>query len=297
PARNLVFNIPDTNPGATVRVFANGVQIGSAVASGANTVVTSNGSLTLADGVYSITATQQDSGQAVSPMSVAGSITIDTAAPLASFAAVAPDPRVTNVESINVTFDEPVSGLVLSDILLTRNGSPLMLTGASLSGSGQHYTVSGLSSLTAPKGNYAISLVASPAAADIAGNGAGVSFVSNWSKFILGDMNDDGAVNNLDIAPFVQALTSPASYAAAFPQVPMPLVGDINSDGAVNNLDIAPFVALLTGARPQATTLTTQNTRTPMRVPTRPVTNVFGSTEIAAGALRSATPVRSTVLV
>lgn len=297
PARNLVFNIPNTNAGATVRVFANGVEIGSAVAAGANTVVTSNGSLTLADGTYAITATQQGAGQAVSPLSVAGSITIDSAAPQASFAAVSPNPRVTNVGSIDLTFNESVNGLVLSDILLIRNGSPVTLTGASLSGSGQNFTISGLSDLTAPKGNYAISLIANPAGADVAGNGAVVSFVSNWSKFILGDMNDDGAVNNLDIAPFVQALTSPTAYAASFPQVPMPLVGDINNDGAVNNLDIAPFVALLTGGRPEASTVPPQTARLPQRAPTRPPMGVFSDTDLGSGSTSSGGAVRSSVLV
>jgi len=71
----------------------------------------------------------------------------------------------------------------------------------------------------------------------------------SWGKFILGDMNDDGQVNNQDIAPFVLALTNPQDFAQQYPQVPMPLVGDVNADGTMNNQDIAPFVALLTGGR------------------------------------------------
>jgi hypothetical protein len=58
-----------------------------------------------------------------------------------------------------------------------------------------------------------------------------------------GDVNLDGSVNNLDIAPFVAALTrtpgptGPAGYAA-----------DADGDGRLTNLDIGPFVALLTRA-------------------------------------------------
>lgn len=64
-----------------------------------------------------------------------------------------------------------------------------------------------------------------------------------------GDLNGDGVVNNLDIAPFVLALTNPAGYAEQYPGISAPQIGDLNGDGAFNNLDIAPFVALLTGDR------------------------------------------------
>ncbi|HMO26712.1 MAG TPA: dockerin type I domain-containing protein, partial [Tepidisphaeraceae bacterium] len=82
---------------------------------------------------------------------------------------------------------------------------------------------------------------------------SGVSEVSRAYKvYIPGDLNVDGFVNNLDIAPFVQLLTSPGTFAASYPDTPAE-AGDINDDGMVNNLDIAPFVALLTGSRPTAT--------------------------------------------
>jgi hypothetical protein len=58
----------------------------------------------------------------------------------------------------------------------------------------------------------------------------------------VGDVNEDGALNNQDIAPFVSLLTSstPLRPDQAF-------LADVNADGIVNNQDIAPFVALLTG--------------------------------------------------
>ena len=68
--------------------------------------------------------------------------------------------------------------------------------------------------------------------------------------FVVGDVNGDGVVNNLDIAPFVLGLTNPSAFQAQFPYVTLNIAGDVNNDGAVNNLDIAPFVALLTGGRP-----------------------------------------------
>ncbi|HMO27180.1 MAG TPA: hypothetical protein PKB10_13025, partial [Tepidisphaeraceae bacterium] len=70
---------------------------------------------------------------------------------------------------------------------------------------------------------------------------------------VRGDTNLDGAFNNLDIAGFVQILTSPVSFAANLADIETSdlwLIGDFNGDGVVNNLDIAPFVAGLTGGRP-----------------------------------------------
>ncbi len=51
-----------------------------------------------------------------------------------------------------------------------------------------------------------------------------------------GDVNRDGNVDILDVAPFVDAITGDFDCAA-----------DVNGDGAVDILDVAPFVALLTG--------------------------------------------------
>lgn len=55
--------------------------------------------------------------------------------------------------------------------------------------------------------------------------------------FLLGDVNGDGVVNLLDIAPFVNLISSGGFLPAA----------DINGDGVVNLLDIGPFVDLLSG--------------------------------------------------
>ena len=54
---------------------------------------------------------------------------------------------------------------------------------------------------------------------------------------LLGDVNCDGTVNLLDVAPFVDAIMNGVFDPKA----------DINEDGMVNLLDVNPFVALLTG--------------------------------------------------
>jgi hypothetical protein len=63
---------------------------------------------------------------------------------------------------------------------------------------------------------------------------------------LVGDLNCSGAVGFDDINPFVQRLTDPAGYAAAYPSCPA-ANADINGNGSVGFDDINPFVALLTG--------------------------------------------------
>ena len=57
------------------------------------------------------------------------------------------------------------------------------------------------------------------------------------SLFILGDVNGDGVVNFLDIAPFIALLSSQEFQAEA----------DIDGNGIVNFLDIGPFIVILSG--------------------------------------------------
>ncbi len=57
------------------------------------------------------------------------------------------------------------------------------------------------------------------------------------ATFILGDINGDGAVNLLDVQPFVTLVVKGIFQAE----------GDINNDGVVDLLDVQGFVALLVG--------------------------------------------------
>ena len=68
------------------------------------------------------------------------------------------------------------------------------------------------------------------------------------NPFLLGDVNRDGAVNFLDISPFVSLLSDDIFQDEA----------DINRDGEVSFLDISPFVALLTsgGSADSVTSIT-----------------------------------------
>lgn len=70
--------------------------------------------------------------------------------------------------------------------------------------------------------------------------GTGTFFWAMASSMILrnGDVNLDGAINGLDVAPFVTSVVG-----GTFDPV-----ADMNSDGSVNGLDVAPFVdAVISG--------------------------------------------------
>ena len=55
--------------------------------------------------------------------------------------------------------------------------------------------------------------------------------------FLLGDVNQDGVVNLLDVQPFIELLNSSTFQEEA----------DTNGDGVVNLLDIEPFIDLISG--------------------------------------------------
>ena len=83
PAKALQFTVATTTTGATVTVYADGVAIGSAVAAGTSTTVTTDGMTTLPDGPHSITARQTIAGvQSVD--SLPTSVIIDAAPPTAT---------------------------------------------------------------------------------------------------------------------------------------------------------------------------------------------------------------------
>ncbi len=96
--RALSFTVADTIAGATVRVYAdNGVDapvlIGQALAAGTTTTVTTAGDVVLADGSWTVTATQEhpDYQPGESSASVALTLTIDTTPPVVTVDATTTD--------------------------------------------------------------------------------------------------------------------------------------------------------------------------------------------------------------
>ena len=64
-----------------------------------------------------------------------------------------------------------------------------------------------------------------------------LNVIGTVSEVLLGDVNLDGVVNFLDIAPFVTILSVSGFQTEA----------DVNQDDLVNFLDISPFISILTG--------------------------------------------------
>ncbi|MGD9127336.1 MAG: Ig-like domain-containing protein, partial [Planctomycetia bacterium] len=82
PEQALQFEVSGTSAGALVTLYADGIAIGTALASGTITTITTDGNFDLADGIRSITATQTTPASTESDHSAPLSVTIDTEAPL-----------------------------------------------------------------------------------------------------------------------------------------------------------------------------------------------------------------------
>lgn len=81
----------------------------------------------------------------------------DTQAPTAMFAALTPE-RNSALQSISVTFSEPVHGVEINDFLLTRDGKRVPLSGAKVTGTAENYTIQGLGAATLPAGSYVLQI-------------------------------------------------------------------------------------------------------------------------------------------
>jgi len=75
------------------------------------------------------------------------------------------------------------------------------------------------------------------------------NFSSTVVRFVLGDMNGDGVMDNFDISAMELALVDPAAYLTTYPTLTdYQQRGDINQDGVFNNFDILAFEQMLMGS-------------------------------------------------
>lgn len=77
--------------------------------------------------------------------------------------------------------------------------------------------------------------IAFGASEDVDGNG-----IPDECDAVAGDMNCDGTVDMLDVAPFVLALIDPAQYDTEFPSCHV-MIADTNNDCRLDGADIGPF--------------------------------------------------------
>lgn len=70
---------------------------------------------------------------------------------------------------------------------------------------------------------------------------------STWvAEFaLLGDMNDDDALDKYDVDPLILAISDLRAYERLFPGVGRAARGDLNGDGSLDERDIEPFVERL----------------------------------------------------
>jgi hypothetical protein len=194
PAKALEFSVGGTIAGATVSIFVDGVNVGSAVAAGTTTTVVTNGTSALANGARSITARQTPAGGSESPDSLAQTVTIDTVAP--SLSAPSAFAFATAPHALSYPFSENVAPTLAADDFAVQQ-TPGGAVPVSLSYNGGT-NVATLNFTSAPggvlaDGNYQATLGAA-GVTDVAGNALAGDDVLNFF-FLMGDADHNGTVN------------------------------------------------------------------------------------------------------
>ena len=146
--------------------------------------------LTGTEGSYAFTVAASGSGiadGAGNPLTqdASDAWVLDTTVPTADVIDVTPDPRTTPVEQVEISFDEKVTGFDISDLSLTRNGGPNLLTGSETLSSpdGTRWTLEDISGLTGAEGNYTLTLMSSESGiADEAGNPLAEGAFDAWER-------------------------------------------------------------------------------------------------------------------
>ncbi|MFN6050763.1 MAG: Ig-like domain-containing protein, partial [Planctomycetia bacterium] len=136
-----------STPGYTVDLYLGSQLRGTAPVDNSGLWFFDYSSTPLPDGLHSFTARANGPNNFSSAFSQPFHVTVDTIQPTASLESIQ-TPRNSPVASININFSEPVTGLDINDLTLSRNGSVINLQGASISGSGSAYSLSGISILT-----------------------------------------------------------------------------------------------------------------------------------------------------
>lgn len=229
----LTFDVPNTVAGATVQLFDGATLIGSAVAAGTTTTITTNGTTTVPNGSRSITARQTEPGKSISPGSGALPVTVDTIAPTAN--AFIAFNRLIGPHQIQISFTENMTGGVTSGALsLTNltsgasNGTPSVAfdTGTNTATFTFPSAPGGIGTLV--NGNYSANLVQA-GTTDVAGNQVGNTQALSFF-FLMGDANNDRITNISDFAVLAANFNlSPRQFNQ----------GDFNYSGAVDINDFA----------------------------------------------------------
>ena len=162
---------------------------------------------------------------------------------------VLPDPTVEPVESIAISFSQPVTGFGLDDLQLRRNGGDNLLdlgTATLQSDDGIHWTLANLTSMTEIGGQYILTLDADQAGIKgLTGTPLVDDAVETWLNthadagwFQRMDINRSGEVTPLDVLLVIHALNSGGSSSSPFDL-------DVNADGIVSPIDVLLIISHL----------------------------------------------------
>jgi hypothetical protein len=221
PGSALSFTVGNTVSGATVELIYAGSVIGSAVASGTSTVVTTNGTTVIGEGDQAISARQTEPGK--SPSNSGNFFfTVDTVAPIV----VIEQYDREETQDLDFVFDESLAGTIdAADFnvlnLTTSNIQPVGTV--STSANTTTVTFTGL----LPDGRYRVT-IDGDGVSDAAGNPLAEDQIFEFVQ-LGGDASGDDVVNFLDLLIVQQNYgASPASFSE----------GDFNYDDIVNFNDL-----------------------------------------------------------
>lgn len=120
PGNLLQFIVPNTIAGALVKLYADGVMIGSATATSGTTLITTNGAFDLSDGSHTITARQTEVGLSQSAASSSLAIQVDTLGPNVTVNqhVIQADPTSSSNIYFTAAFSEVVTGFAVGDVTI-----------------------------------------------------------------------------------------------------------------------------------------------------------------------------------
>lgn len=240
PSTILQFNVSGTVAGATVTIYADGVAIGSSVAGGTSTIVTTSGSSDLMDGVHQVTARETESGKAESADSSALAVTIDTVAPSIVRNSATPTFLFdTAPHHLAFNFTENVQDtLQTQDLTVQRVGAgsaPPQATALTYIAASNSVTFA--LNGTVPDGNFSATINPS-GVTDAAGNDLGGNTSLDFF-FLTADANHDRQVNSLDFAALAQHFNEPSTSFSH---------GNFNYDEQTNSMDFNALATLFGAA-------------------------------------------------
>jgi hypothetical protein len=121
--------------------------------------------LTSTSGTYTLTlaaagANIRDLSGTLMEVNATSTFVVDVLAPVADVVDITPDPFGATLGSATLSFNEPVSGLTLANLSLSRNGGPDLLTATQTltTTDNRTWTLGNLTALTSSDGQYALSL-------------------------------------------------------------------------------------------------------------------------------------------